>query len=58
MTLTTKAAEQIQTMSADVLAALVDGEIDVHALLRAELAARGLNTSGQWVGFDAAKVLA
>ena len=58
MDLTTKAAEQIQTISADVLAALVSGKVDVHTLLRAELAARGLDCSGQWVGFAAAKVSA
>lgn len=37
-----------------LLTAAARGEVDLNALARAELAARGLDQRGQWVGFDAA----
>lgn len=55
MTLEAKAAEQIQTLSNDVIAALANGLLDVNVLLRAELASRGLNLAGTWVGFAQAR---
>jgi hypothetical protein len=48
-------AGYIQCMSTAAIAAAVRGEIDVVELLRAELAARGMNVAGQWVGFERAK---
>ena len=38
-----------------VLAAAARGEIDLNRLAREELAARGLDNKGVWVGFDRAK---
>lgn len=48
---TSTAAEYIQTIPADVLAAAARGEIDLNALARQELASRGLDLSGKWIGF-------
>ena len=45
----------IQTALAKVLAAAARGEIDLNRLAREELAARGLDDKGVWVGFDRAK---
>jgi hypothetical protein len=45
----------IQIALAKVLAAAARGEIDLNQLAREELAARGLNDKGVWVGFDRAK---
>ncbi len=45
----------IQTALAKVLAAAARGEIDLNRLAREELAARGLDMQGVWVGFDRAK---
>ena len=45
----------IQTALAKVLAAAARGEIDLNRLAREELAARGLDDQGVWVGFDRAK---
>lgn len=38
-----------------VLAAAARGEIDLNRLAREELANRGLDTQGQWVGFTQAR---
>ena len=47
----------IQTALTKVLAAAARGEIDLNRLAREELAARGLDQNGVWVGFDkAAKI--
>ena len=45
----------IQIAMTKVLAAAARGEIDLNRLAREELAARGLDDRGVWVGFDAAK---
>ena len=44
-----------QTSLAKVLAAAARGEIDLNRLAREELAPRGLDDQGVWVGFDRAK---
>ena len=45
----------IQTALTKVLAAAARGEIDLNRLAREELAARGLDDQGVWVGFPRAK---
>lgn len=47
--------EEIQTLSVKVLKASAQGEIDLNQLALRELASRGLNREGQWVGFEKAK---
>ena len=47
----------IQTAVTKVLSAAARGELDLNRLAREELASRGLNMTGQWVGFErAAKI--
>jgi len=45
----------IQIALNKVLAAVARGEIDLNLLAREELASRGLDTQGEWVGFERAK---
>ena len=45
----------IQIAAIKVLAAVARGELDLNRLAKQELAARGLNDQGNWIGFDAAK---
>ena len=45
----------IQIALTKVLAAVARGELDLNRLAKEELAARGLNDRGNWIGFDAAK---
>jgi hypothetical protein len=45
----------IQIALTKVLAAAARGELDLNRLAREELAARGLDDKGEWVGFDLAK---
>ena len=45
----------IQIALTKVLAAVARGELDLNRLAREELAARGLDGRGIWVGFDRAK---
>ena len=45
----------IQIALTKVLAAAARGEIDLNRLAREELAARGLDNQGVWVGFPRAK---
>jgi hypothetical protein len=45
----------IQTALTKVLAAAARGEIDLNKLAREELASRGLDNQGVWVGFPRAK---
>ena len=45
----------IQTALTKVLAAAARGELDLNRLAREELAARGLDDKGTWVGFPRAK---
>lgn len=40
----------IQILPEEVLALAAQGRVDLNALARAELAARGLNDRGEWVG--------
>lgn len=47
----------IQTAAAKVLAAAARGEIDLNRLAREELANRGLDQNGTWVGFDQARAI-
>ena len=48
------AAEWLQTIPADVLAAAARGDVDLNDGARAELVSRGLDWAGRWIGFDAA----
>jgi hypothetical protein len=45
----------IQIALTKVLAAVARGELDLNLLAREELAARGLDKQGEWVGFEATK---
>lgn len=45
----------IQIALTKVLAAAARGEIDLNRLAREELASRGLDDNGVWVGFDRAQ---
>ncbi len=45
----------IQIAATKVLAAVAKGELDLNRLAREELASRGLNQEGAWVGFDRAR---
>jgi hypothetical protein len=47
----------LQLVPTDTLAAVLAGEVDLNALARREMAGRGLDATGQWVGFEAAKAL-
>ena len=44
----------IQIALTEVLAAVSRGELDLNQLAREELAARGLDQHGRWVGFQKA----
>ena len=45
----------IQIALTKVLAAAARGELDLNKLAREELAARGLDNHGLWVGFERAR---
>jgi hypothetical protein len=45
----------IQTALNKVLAAAARGELDLNRLAREEMASRGLDREGNWVGFDLAR---
>ena len=45
----------IQIALTKVLAAAARGELDLNLLAREELASRGLDPQGEWVGFDRAR---
>lgn len=45
----------IQITLTKVLAAVARAELDLNRLAREELASRGLNDQGNWVGFDRAR---
>jgi hypothetical protein len=47
----------IQIANSEILAAVARGELDLNAVARQELAARGLDKNGKWIGFDAARKL-
>lgn len=42
----------VQVFSLKVLAAVAKGELDLNAIAKQELANRGFNASGKWVGFS------
>jgi hypothetical protein len=42
----------LQIVGADVLSAACRGEIDLNLMAREELAKRGLDEDGRWVGFE------
>lgn len=44
-------AEQLQTFDTRFLLAIHHGDVDVAELARRELASRGLDGTGRWVGF-------
>jgi len=47
----------IALLSSEVLAAVASGKLDLNLIARHEIAARGQDKSGKWVGFDkAAKI--
>ena len=56
--ITTTAAEWVQTFPVAVLAAVARNEVNLNRIARQELAARGLDTLGSWVGFPEAKRIA
>ena len=45
----------IQIAASKVLAAVARGEIDLNRIAREEMASRGLDQNGKWVGFDRAR---
>jgi len=54
-----RAASHLQTMPADVLTAIVRGDVNALGVVLDELASRGLDpASGRWIGFPAAKMAA
>lgn len=50
--------DMLQTFDVRLLSAIARGEVDACNLARRELADRGLNGVGKWVGFDEARRLA
>lgn len=48
------ACEYMQPLPLSVLVAAVNEIIDLNAVAEAELKARGMDSSGRWVGFDKA----
>lgn len=45
----------MQLAAAKILAAVARGELDLNAVAQAELALRGLDAKGQWIGFQQAE---
>ena len=45
----------IQTATTNLLVAVARGELDLNHLARVELASRGLDRDGVWVGFERAR---
>jgi len=48
----------VQIAATEILAAAARGELDLNAVARHELANRGLDWNGQWIGFEKAAALA
>ena len=44
----------IQLAAAKILVAVARGDLDLNAVARRELASRGLDQTGTWVGFEQA----
>ena len=53
--LRSRALEDLQLFRSDLLAAIARGEIDLNHLAKVELASRGLNSNGEWIGFEKAR---
>lgn len=47
----------LQTLGTQILAAAARGDIDLNQIAKQELASRGLDYQGKWVGFERAKFL-
>jgi hypothetical protein len=47
----------LQCAPTAALAAAARGELDIQALVKAELQSRGLDAQGRWIGFPAANKL-
>ena len=56
--LTAEQLSTIQLFDTVVLAAVAAGKLDLNRLAREELADRGMNPEGRWVGFPEARRLA
>ena len=52
-----KFADELQAVDTSIIRAIASGELDVRAAARREMASRGLDTEGRWIGFEAAKKL-
>ncbi len=52
--LSQEAAGHVQTFPAWILAAIASNQVDIQALVRQELADRGLDANGRWIGFKEA----
>jgi hypothetical protein len=50
--------EFIQSATVSALVAAVRGELDLNLIAREELAARGLDENGVWIGFEKARRIA
>lgn len=48
-------ADQVQTFDTSLLIAILDGTVSPREIAKRELAYRGLDATGKWVGFDVAK---
>jgi hypothetical protein len=53
--LTIEALEYLQTLPTKLLVAALRRDIDLNAIARRELASRGLDRDGRWVGFEKAR---
>lgn len=51
------ALEMLQTFPAFLVAAAARGEVDLNTIAQIELADRGLDYDGKWVGFGKAEAL-
>lgn len=52
-----EAGQQLQMIPSRLLGQVIRGEIDLNALAKIELANRGQDTEGKWIGFEAAAAL-
>lgn len=56
-TLTADEISAIQVLPIQLIIAAANGQLDLNALAKKELASRGLDPSGKWVGFEQARAL-
>lgn len=56
-TLTADEISAIQVLPIKLIIAAANGQINLNTLAKKELASRGLNQSGTWVGFEQARAL-